>query len=81
MAGTSSRGLVGGTIPASGTASCAVPHAEAWRVIQKKLKSARIFLRITLGFTMNYKLPILQEYLLLDFQTKRLISQYKAELV
>lgn len=30
---------------------------------------------------MNYKLPILQEYLILDFQTKRLISQYKAELV
>ena len=30
---------------------------------------------------MNYKLPILQEYLLLDFQTKHLISQYKAELV
>lgn len=30
---------------------------------------------------MNYMIPISHEYLLLDFQTKRLISQYKAELV
>jgi len=30
---------------------------------------------------MNYMIPISHEYLFLDFQTKRLISQYKAELV